>query len=300
MNDLYQSVTNRIIAALEQGTPPWVCPWTDRTALPSNLATGKQYRGVNILMLAIEAQMAGHSDSRWVTLRQANELGARVRKGCHGTPIVFFKMKELTDEHGTAEVLGDAQKRVVPMLRSYTVFNASQLDSLPERFELRPTPAWQPIGEAEQLLYETGAVFRQGGNRAFYSPSEDIIQLPPQAWFPNADDFYAVALHELTHWTGHPRRLDRQLGKRHGIDAYAFEELVAEMGAAFLCAHCGLPGRLEHASYIDSWLDALKRDKRLIFVAAGMAQKAADYVLGESVSAPAPCIAARPAKELAA
>jgi antirestriction protein ArdC len=288
MNDLYQTVTNCIIAALEQGTPPWICPWTDHTALPSNLSTGKPYRGINVLMLSIEGMSRSYGDSRWVTLKQANELGARVRKGEHGTPIVFFKMKELTNEHGSAVVDGDEQKRVVPLLRSYTVFNTSQLEFLPERFELRPTPAWQPIGEAEQLLYETGAVFRHGGNRAFYSPTEDSITLPPQAWFPDADDYYAVALHELTHWSGHPRRLNRVLGRRHGIDAYAFEELVAEMGAAFLCAHCGLPGRLEHASYIDSWLDALKRDKRLIFVAAGAAQRAADYVLGETVSAPAP------------
>lgn len=293
MNDLYQTVTDKIIATLEQGTPPWICPWIDHTALPSNLATGKPYRGINILMLSIEAQLRGCTDNRWLTLKQANELGARVRKGEHGTPIVFFKMKELADEHGSADTDPDAQKRVVPLLRSYTVFNASQLEFLPERFALRPTPGWQPIGEAEQLLYETGAVIRHGGNRAFYSPSEDLIQLPPPAWFPDSGDYYAVALHELTHWSGHPRRLNRVLGRRHGIDAYAFEELVAEMGAAFLCAHCGLPGRLEHASYIDHWLDALRRDKRLIFVAAGMAQKAADFVLGETISAPAPQSEAR-------
>jgi antirestriction protein ArdC len=240
--------------------------------------------------------MSGYGDSRWVTLRQANELGARVRKGSHGTPIVFFKMKEVADA-----VDADEPKRVIPMLRSYTVFNAAQLEFLPERFELRPSPpAWQPIGEAEQLIYDTGAVIRHGGNRAFYRPSDDIIQLPPPAWFPDTSDYYAVALHELTHWTGHPRRLDRVLGRRHGIEAYAYEELVAEMGAAFLCAHCGLPARLEHASYIDSWLDALRRDKRLIFTAAGAAQKAADFVLGETLSAPAPGIAAPVIEELAA
>jgi antirestriction protein ArdC len=181
------------------------------------------------------------------------------------------------------------------------VFNASQLDFLPERFELQPSPAaWQPIGEAEQLIHDTGAVIHHGGNRAFYRPTDDIIQLPPPAWFPDTSDYYAVALHELTHWTGHQRRLDRVLGRRHGIEAYAYEELVAEMGAAFLCAHCGLPARLEHASYIDSWLDALRRDKRLIFTAAGAAQKAADYVLGETLSAPAPSIAAPAIEELAA
>ncbi|MBU0752973.1 MAG: DUF1738 domain-containing protein [Gammaproteobacteria bacterium] len=289
MNDIYQAVTDRIIASLETGTPPWIIPWTDHTALPSNLATGKPYRGINILMLSIEAMSRGYGDSRWVTLKQANELGAKVRKGEHGTSIVFFKFKEVEEEkdNGFTEA-SEEPKRVVPMLRSYTVFNTSQLEFLPERFELRGTPAWQPIGEAEQLLYASGAVIRHGGNRAFYSPSEDMIRLPPPAWFPDSDDYYAVALHELTHWTGHPQRLNRMLGKRHGIDAYAYEELVAEMGAAFLCAYCGLPARLEHASYIDHWLDALKRDKRLIFVAAGAAQKAADYALGVAQVAPSP------------
>lgn len=298
MHDIYQTVTDRIVTALEQGTPPWIAPWRDGTAMPSNLATGKPYRGINVLMLHMEGMSHGHPDSRWLTFKQAHELGAHVKKGEHGTPIVFFKFKEVGGEVESVEP--EESKRVVPMLRSYTVFNASQVESLPERFELRSAPAWQPISEAEQLLYETGAVIRQGGNRAFYAPGEDIIQLPPPAWFAEPDGYYATALHELTHWTGHPSRLARTLGRRHGIDAYAYEELVAEMGSAFLCAHCGLPGRLEHASYIDSWLDALKRDKRLIFVAAGAAQKAADYVLGESISAPAPCSNARPAEEMAA
>jgi antirestriction protein ArdC len=297
MKDIYTDVTNRIITALEAGTPPWICPWTDHTALPSNLATGKPYRGINVLMLSIEAQLSGYSDSRWLTYKQAAEVGAHVKKGEHGTQIVFFKMKEVTDEVEA----DDEQKRVVPMLRSYTVFNASQLEFLPEKFELRPSPAlWQPLGEAEQLLHETGAVIHHGGNRAFYRPSDDIIQLPPEMWFDQPDDYYAVALHETVHWTGHPRRLDRVLGRRHGIEAYAYEELVAEMGAAFLCAHVGIPARLEHASYIDSWLDSLRRDKRLIFTAAGAAQKAADYVLGETLSAPAPSISARVNEELAA
>jgi antirestriction protein ArdC len=304
MKDLYQDVTNRIIESLEAGTPPWHCPWTNQTQLPNNLSTGMPYRGINILMLSIEANLRGFGDNRWVTLRQANELGARIRKGEHGTSIVFWKLREIdgavpkpTDNSDRTDT--DSPK-VVPLLRGYTVFNAAQLDFLPERFELRADPAWQPVGEAEQVLHDSGAVIHHGGNRALYRPSDDIIQLPPPSWFPQSDDYYAVALHELTHWTGHPRRLDRPLGRRTGIDGYAFEELVAEMGAAFLCAHCGLPARLEHASYIDSWLDALRRDKRLIFVAAGLAQKAVDYVLGETLSAPAPRIAAPMLKELAA
>jgi antirestriction protein ArdC len=286
MNDLYQKVTDRIVAALEAGTPPWIAPWRDGMGIPGNLATAKPYRGINVLMLHLEAQEHAYDDNRWLTLRQANELGARVRKGEQGTSIVFFRWKEIEDaETQTSE---DARKRVVPLLRSYTVFNASQVEFLPERYTLGSAPCWAPLAHADEVILEAGAIVRHGGNRAFYVPTEDIIQMPPSAWFADADGYYATALHELTHWSGHPSRLNRPLGRRHGLDAYAYEELIAEMGAAFLCAHCGLPGRLEHASYIDSWLAAFKHDKRLIFVAAGTAQKAVDFVLGVPHSEPAP------------
>jgi len=285
MNDLYQVVTERIIAALETGTPPWLCPWREGMALPANLATGKPYRGINVLMLACETMERGFADSRWLTLKQANALGGRIKRGERGAAVVFFKWREL-DEDAPEE--DDAPKRVVPLLRAYTVFNASQVEFLPERFNLGQQPQWQPVSEAETLLRESGALIRHGGSRACYLPGEDLIQLPPPGWFPEAEGYYATALHELAHWTGHPRRLDRPLGRRHGIDAYAYEELVAEMGAAFLCAHCGIPGHLEHASYIEQWLAALRHDKRLIFVAAGAAQKAADFVLGTAQHAPGP------------
>jgi antirestriction protein ArdC len=165
------------------------------------------------------------------------------------------------------------------------VFNASQLESVPARFEQFSVRAWEPIEYAEQLLSQSGAVIRHGGNRAYYLPTDDYIQLPPVASFSQSDDYYSTALHELCHWTGHPTRLDRVQGRVNGKEAYAFEELVAEIGAAFLCAHCGLSARLEHASYIDSWLNALRRDKRLIFVAASGAQKAVDFVLEKATSA---------------
>ncbi len=283
MKDIYTNVTNRIITALEQGTPPWVCPWQDGTAMPSNLATGKPYRGINVIMLYVEAMSRNYTDNRWLTFKQSNEIGARIRKGEHGTLIVFYRLREINDDRGDVADSNTAAKRSIPMLKTYTVFNASQLECIPDRFVLRPEHAWQPIAEAEQLIINTGAVICHGGNRAFYRPSDDIIQLPPSESFGKPDDYYATALHELCHWTGHPSRLNRVLGGRRDIEAYAYEELIAEIGAAFLCTHSGLPGRLEHASYIDSWLDALRRDKRLIFVAAGAAQKATDFVLGSSV-----------------
>jgi antirestriction protein ArdC len=166
-------------------------------------------------------------------------------------------------------------------LRTFTVFNAAQVDDLPLSLTpvIEPCTAWDASEAADRILEESHARIRHGGARAFYMPSEDVIQLPPHTSFANATDYYATALHELTHWTGHVDRCSRPLGRRHGIDAYAFEELVAEMGSAFLTNHCRLPGRLQHDSYIASWLAALRNDKRLIFSAASLAQRAADYLL---------------------
>lgn len=290
MNDLYESVTQRIVAALEAGTPPWIRPWQDNgEAVPRNLTTERAYRGINVLLLNLQSMVSGYTANRWLTYRQANELGAHVRKGETGTTIVFFKWKEIEANKTVEFADGESDRKVVPLLRAYTVFNADQVEDLPDSY-LRPAPVplWTPSEAAEDILTHSGAHIRHGGNRAFYSPSEDLIQMPPVGYFPQAEGYYATALHELTHWTGHPGRCNRPLGRRHGLDAYAFEELVAEMGAAFLAAHCALPARLEHASYIDSWLDALKRDKRLIFVAAGKAQAAADFVLNAAGVVPAP------------
>lgn len=280
MKDLYAEVTNRIIAALEKGVPPWVCPWQKGSGLPSNLVTGKFYRGINILMLLVEAMELHYTDSRWLTFRQANELGTRIRKGEHGTRIVFYRIKEIDDVKGNAGADGETAVKRIPLLKSYTVFNASQLENVPDRFALCATHAWQPVEEAEQILSKSGATIYHGGDLAFYRPSDDIIQLPPVTCFAISEDYYATALHELVHWTSHPRRLNRTLARRGNTEAYAFEEIVAECGAAFLCAHCGLQRRLEYAAaYIDEWINSLRNDKRLIFVAAGAAQKAADFLL---------------------
>ncbi len=278
MKDLYQQVTDRIVTSLEAGVPPWICPWQPGSdGIHKNITSHKPYRGINVLLLNLQAMSEGYPDTHWLTYKQAIELGAHVRKGEAGTSIVFFKFREIEDDKA------EADRKVVPMLRTYTVFNTAQTEGLPERYlQAPPEQHWTPCEAAEGILMDSGASIWHGGNRAFYAPADDVIQLPPVSYFPEADGYYGTALHELTHWTGHPDRCNRPLGRRHGIDAYAYEELVAEMGAAFLCAHCQLPARLEHASYIDTWLDALKKDKRLIFVAAGAAQKAADYALGIS------------------
>lgn len=283
--DLYQSVTNQIIAALEVGTPPWTCPWqrTHGSMLPANLATSRAYRGINVLLLNLQQMSHGYAHNRWLTFQQARTMGGCVRRGETGTPIVFFKMLELD---GAAAVVRHAAndasgRKVIPLLRSFTVFNAAQVDGLPSDLTAVPTPpeGWSPVAAAEELLAHSGAVLRHGGDQAFYRPSDDIIQLPLPAVFPQASRYYNTALHELTHWTSHPSRCNRVLSNRAHLEAYAFEELVAEMGSAFLSSHCGLHSELQHASYIASWLRALRNDKRLIFNAASLAQRAADYLL---------------------
>lgn len=280
MKDIYAEVTNSIIAALEQGTPPWVCPWQERSEMPRNLVSGKPYRGINVLVLYGEVMQHHYEDNRWLTFKQASDIGARVRKGERGTSIVFYRIREADKTRADASDGEVENARRIPLLKTFTVFNVSQLESVPERYVERPIVEWQPVEAAERVIAHSGAVIQHGGNRAFYRPKDDLIQLPPLTSFAKPEDYYATALHELCHWTGHPRRLNRPLTGRQQIEAYAYEELIAEIGAAFLCAHTGLFARLEHASYISSWLDALRRDKRLIFVAAGAAQKATDFVLG--------------------
>jgi antirestriction protein ArdC len=276
--DLYTSVTDQIIAALEAGTVPWACPWTQGhgSALPVNIFTRTPYRGINVLLLNMQTLSHGYSVNRWVTFKQANEMDARIRKGERSTPIVFFKMVEREDD-GTE----DQSRKVIPLIRSYNVFNVAQMDGLPKVMTEHPAPSagWTPSSAAEGLLERSGATIRHGGDRAFYRPADDVIQMPPKAAFPDASSYYATALHELTHWTGAPGRCNRELRSRQHIEAYAFEELVAEMGAAFLASHCHLAGELQHASYIAHWLEALRNDKRLIFTAASLAQKAADFLL---------------------
>jgi antirestriction protein ArdC len=281
--DLYAETTARIVAALEQGVAPWVRPWsTGVDTLPMNASSRRVYRGINVVLLELEAQAHGYSLNRWLTYRQADELGGQVRRGEQGTSVVFWRLRHLAavadvypaeDEH-------DLPDRVIPLLRSFTVFNVAQIDGLPPELMAVPVVTWEPEARAEELLLMSGAIIRHGGAQAFYQPVTDEIHVPPRQWFPAGVRYYATVLHELCHWTSHPSRCKRELGKRFGDGAYAAEELIAEIGAAFLCAHCRVDGQLEHASsYVSSWLKVLRTDKRAIFVAATKAQQAADYVL---------------------
>lgn len=285
--DLYAEVTNQIIAALEAGTTPWACPWNRQhgSLLPANLTTGRHYRGINVLLLNLRQMAGGYPANRWLTFQQAHSVGAHVRRGESGTRIVFFKLLERDNvQDSRFQAANDEPARkVIPLLRSFTVFNEAQVEGLPAHLTWPPAP--QPEGAAyeaaEALLARSGATIRHGGSRAFYSPSLDLIQMPSVEVFADFQGYYSTALHELTHWTGHPSRCGRTLANRQHIEAYAFEELVAEMGSAFLSSHCGLQGQLHHASYIASWLEALRNDKRLVFSAASLAQKAVDFLMPE-------------------
>lgn len=299
--DLHQDVTDRIIAAIEAGTKPWECDWTagEGGSIMPLRANGQPYRGINILLLWAAASANRYRSGRWLTFKQAQALGGKVRKGEKSTRIVFFKALEVGADNdgdsGAGRGEGDEDgKRRVGMLRQYSVFNADQIDGLPARFA--PPVVELVAGKerdeaAEAAIRSCGAsIAEDGGDGAFYRPSTDSIHLPAFDRFKSVGGYLATMAHEVVHWTGAPHRLDRDGGKKFGDAGYAFEELVAEIGAAFVCARLGIAGEHidSHAAYVGGWLKALKNDKRAIFRAASLAQAAADMALanaGEGVAA---------------
>lgn len=282
--DVYERVTNKIIADLEAGIRTWLKPWSGE-----NIAAGiplrhcgTPYRGINILLLWGEAMTKGYSASTWMTYRQAMELGGHVRKGEQGSLVVYANTITRTEEGAD----GAEIEHQIPFMKGYTVFNVEQIDGLPETYVQKPEALGEPmqlIEAAESFFTETGATFHHGGNRAFYSPATDTIRLPYPESFADAESYAATKAHELVHWTKHQSRLDRDFGRKQwGDEGYAREELVAELGAAFLCAALGITPevRADHADYIGNWLEVLKHDKRAIFTAASHAQRAVDYLYG--------------------
>ena len=270
--DIYQTITDQIIAALEQGAAPWVKPWASCGA-PRNAVSGREYSGINTVLLA----MSPYASSLWLTYKQAKAAGAQVRRGEHGTTVVFFKSLRLSDVNNP-----ESKEKSIPLLRSFTVFNVQQIEGLPEKYTLSSKPQIDGFADNEEAeMYLGKAVIEHGKNKACFIPSADVIFMPNKTDFKSIPDYYATGLHELTHWTGHKSRLARDFNGRFGDAAYAFEELVAELGAAFLCAHCSIDGQLQHASYIQSWLKVLKSDKRAIFTAAAAARKASEFVTGK-------------------
>jgi antirestriction protein ArdC len=294
--DVYSRVTNKIVADLERGNLTWLQPWqAGHQAGPVSRplrAGGKAYRGVNVLMLWASAIEKGYSCPLWLTYKQAAELGGQVRKGEKGSLVVYADTFTRT---GTDDKGADVEIEI-PFMKGYTVFNAEQIDGLPGHFYATVPPLNQNIDRldnVERFFANTKVTIQHGGNRAFYSPDRDIVQMPELQTFRDRESYYATLAHEMTHATRHESRLNRDLGRKRFADAgYAMEELVAEIGAAFLCADLGITPetREDHAAYVASWLKVLKDDKRAIFTAASHAQKAADYLHGlqsqTSIAAP--------------
>jgi antirestriction protein ArdC len=282
--DVYNTVTNKIIADLEHGKLTWLQPWqaghvAGHISRPLR-AGGKPYRGINVLMLWASAMECGFNSPLWMTYKQAAELGGQVRKGQKGSLVVYADTftKSGTDDKG------EDVETTIPFMKGYNVFNTEQVDGLLNHFYASQSPVNKDIHQIEtieQFFTATGAIIKHSGTQAFYSPTHDMVQMPKMQAFRDAESYYATLAHEMTHWTRHETRLNRDLGrKRFGDAGYAMEELVAEIGAAFLSADLGITPetREDHAAYIASWLKVLKDDKRAIFTAASHAQKAADHL----------------------
>ena len=289
--DLHQEVTDRILAELEKGTLPWVKRWSSSGAaggFPVNASTERPYSGCNIVLLWMAMQTnPTWTVNRFLTYRQAAELGGNVMKGEHGTKVYFWKPYLAKDRRQGAEP-DDVVKALV--MREYTVFNVAQCENLPARAtagrELRVRNPDTRDELADAYVEATGIELKTGGE-AYYVPSADFISMPTFEAFKTADDYYATMFHEMVHWTGSKKRLDRLSNARFGSSEYALEELVAELGAAFQCAEFGFDGDVRHAAYIANWIRALKEDKRAFFTAASAAQKAVDFLRGKALEEPA-------------
>jgi len=284
--DVYSRITDKIIADLEQGERPWMKPWNadhaaGKITRPLRF-NGLPYSGINVMMLWSDAMDKGFSAPIWMTFKQAQELGGHVRKGEHGSLVVYANTITKTEHDDDS---GEDVEHTIPFMKGYTVFNVEQIEDLPPHYYAMaqaPTLTTEQRDEKlEAFFAATGADIRHGGNRAYYSMQTNHIQMPPFEFFKDKESYYATLSHETTHWTRHPSRLDRDFGRKSwGDEGYAMEELVAELGSAYLCADLGITPevREDHSAYIGSWLKVLKQDKRAIFSAAAHAQRAVDFL----------------------
>ena len=278
----YDRITERIVALMEQGTVPWHKPWQIQTGMPRNLITQKPYRGINTFLL----MAMGYESPNWLTLRQANQLGGTVKKGEKSCPVVFWKPMEVTDKES-----GEVEK--IPFLRLYHVFNVCQCEGLknvpePDETNFVATDAVDIVSNMPDR-----PVIKHGMTAAYYAPRQDIVGMPEKKRFENEEAYHSALFHELVHSTGHEKRLKRQsITERNGFgsDPYCKEELVAELGSAFLCGQAGIVERTidDSASYLQGWLKRLREDKTLIVYAAAQAQKAADFILDRKFESEVP------------
>lgn len=283
--DVYQDVTDRIVSALESGTVPWRKPWSAPAESHRNPVSGTTYRGINPFLLELTAMGAGYTDPRWLTFKQALSLGGAVRKGEKSTMVVFWKQIKVKDQDAGP----DDRAKMIPLLRHYNVFNVAQCDGIELEAPAEREP-FEPIAAAAGIVDAMPGrpTIGHGGDRAFYAPALDMVQLPEPGQFHEREHYYSTAFHELVHSTGHESRLNRPevAGRGNhafGSEEYSREELVAELGAAMLCGVSGIvpPTIDQSAAYIASWLRVLKDDRKLLVSAAGRAQRAADFIRGE-------------------
>jgi antirestriction protein ArdC len=283
--NLYDEITDKIIAELEAGRMPWVQPWGTAAAraplaMPKNASTARQYGGINVLILWGAVIERGFTGQSWLTFRQALSLGGHVRKGERGTTVVYADRFVPSNEKRRAAETGE-DVQAIPFLKRFTVFNTDQCADLPGEIATTAPPPPPNLIEptVEALIKATCITFRIGGERAFYAPPEDYVQVPPPQAYFEPINWHRTALHELGHATGHPSRLNRDQSGSHGTKKYAFEELVAELSSAFSCASLGIVLTVRHADYIGAWLDVLREDNRAVVRAASQASKAADFLL---------------------
>jgi hypothetical protein len=270
--DIYDTVTNRIIEKLETGCIPWIKPWHTENTLDKNIHSGNEYNGINRVILG----MSGFQSNVWGSFKQWQQLGANVRKGETGTAIVFYSPVKTNSINPDTN---QSEESFYACMKTYYVFNAEQVEGI----EIKPRdvedkPFLNNV-DIDNMVSNTGASIRHSGNSAYYRPSEDYINMPVKSDFHDEAGYYATLLHELTHWSGAKHRLDRTKGKRFADTAYAFEELIAELGSAFLCEKYAVKGDIRHEGYIQSWLKALKNDNKMIFKASAYAQKSTDYIV---------------------
>jgi antirestriction protein ArdC len=279
MRNLHKEITDRIVARLKNGVVPWRQPWSAKGfgVMPRNAVTARAYSGANVLLLWSRAQESGFSDPRWLTFKQALEAGGNVRKGEKGECVIYVSKVIRTDE--------DGEKRSIPFLKAYTVFNVAQCDNLPAKITDPNAAARQCNSDArdalaEAFIHSSRATVRHGEARAYYSPAGDLVNLPPFETFKSSSSYYAIAFHELGHWTGAEKRLNRTFGKRFGDRAYSAEELVAELTSAFLCAEFGFDNDGQDAAYIAYWITFLTEHDKAIVAAAAAASRAVEFMRG--------------------
>lgn len=279
--DLKQAITDQIIEIMEGGADEWRKTWRASAAkgLPRNGSTGAAYNGVNFFVLSVVGARCGYPTNVWMTYKQAEGMGAQVRKGAKGVMGIYFQMMQKKKD---AAAPATDKAETFPFMRPFWVFNAAQIDGLPESFTV-PAPAaeFDSIEAADRLIQASGAQIRHGYTKAYFDVAQDEVCMPAPESFESPAAYYAVAMHELAHWTGGKARLDRDQGGSFGSDAYAFEELIAELGSAYLCAQVGIADSTvpNHASYLASWVKVLKADKSAIFTASKQAGQAYDFLL---------------------